>query len=61
MLKAAIKHATEEDKVRHRQIPSEALAKWSQKLEELKKETAEVLEEEKEEKQASSFGCGFIW
>ncbi|KAF7791845.1 hypothetical protein EIP86_002869 [Pleurotus ostreatoroseus] len=51
MLKAAIKHASGEDQVRHRQIPGEAVAKWSKKLEEMKEEVTEVLQEEKEEKQ----------
>lgn len=53
MLKAAIKHASGEDKVRHRQVPTEAVAKWSQRLEHLKKEITEILQEEKEEKQVS--------
>ncbi|CAL1695875.1 unnamed protein product [Somion occarium] len=51
MLKAAIKRASAEDKVRHRQVPAEAVAKWAQKLEDLKDEISEVLREEKEEKQ----------
>ncbi|CCM01972.1 uncharacterized protein FIBRA_04045 [Fibroporia radiculosa] len=51
MLKASIKHAMAEDSVRHRQIPPEAVAKWSAKLDDMKKEIAEVLQEEKEEKQ----------
>ncbi|KAJ3554550.1 hypothetical protein NM688_g3049 [Phlebia brevispora] len=51
MLKAAIKHAAGEDQVRHRQIPAEAVTKWSKKLDELKEEIGEVLQEEKEEKQ----------
>ncbi|THV04926.1 DEAD-domain-containing protein [Dendrothele bispora CBS 962.96] len=51
MLKAAIKHASSEDQVRHRIIPSEAVSKWVEKLEELKPEIAAVLQEEKEEKQ----------
>ncbi|EIN13726.1 DEAD-domain-containing protein [Punctularia strigosozonata HHB-11173 SS5] len=51
MLKAAIKHGAGDDQVRHRIVPSEAISKWSEKLELLKKEIAEVLEEEKEEKQ----------
>lgn len=51
MLKAAIKHASAEDKVRHRQVPTEAVSKWSQKLETLKDEISEVMREEKEEKQ----------
>ena len=51
MLKAAIKHASGEDQVRHRHVPPEAVAKWSQKLNDLKDEIAGVLQEEKEEKQ----------
>lgn len=61
MLKAAIKHASAEDKVRHRQVPAEAVAKWSQKLEGLKDEISEVLREEKEEKQVPfNFKSGFV-
>ncbi|KAH8102649.1 DEAD-domain-containing protein [Cristinia sonorae] len=51
MLKAAIKHASGEDMVRHRQVPAETVAKWSQKLEGLKSEISAVMDEEKEEKQ----------
>ncbi|EMD42037.1 hypothetical protein CERSUDRAFT_129370 [Gelatoporia subvermispora B] len=51
MLKAAIKHAAGEDQVRHRQVPAEAIAKWSEKLASLKNEISEILQEEKEEKQ----------
>lgn len=51
MLKAAIKHASGEDQVRHRHVPPESVAKWSQKLNDLKDEIAGVLQEEKEEKQ----------
>jgi ATP-dependent RNA helicase DDX27 len=51
VLKAAIKRSAGEDQVRHRTIPSEIVAKWSKKLEYLKDEIAEVLREEKEEKQ----------
>jgi ATP-dependent RNA helicase DDX27 len=51
MLKAAIKHSAGEDKVRHRVVPAEAVTKWTEKLEDLKGEIAEILEEEKEEKQ----------
>ena len=51
ILKAAIKRAAGEDQVRHRTISSEIVAKWSKKLESLKNEVAEVLREEKEEKQ----------
>lgn len=55
MLKAAIKHATAEDRVRHRQVPAEAVTKWSQKLEDLKDEISAILQEEKEEKQVRRF------
>ncbi|PSS37722.1 hypothetical protein PHLCEN_2v415 [Hermanssonia centrifuga] len=51
ILKAAIKHASGEDQVRHRQVPAEAVLKWSQKLDELKDEISAVLQEEREEKQ----------
>ncbi|EKM61030.1 uncharacterized protein PHACADRAFT_24252 [Phanerochaete carnosa HHB-10118-sp] len=51
ILKAAIKHASGEDQVRHRHVPPEAVQKWSKKLGELKDEIAGVLQEEKEEKQ----------
>ena len=54
MLKAAIKHAAAEDSVRHRQVPAEAVSKWAAKLDAMKKEIAEVLQEEKEEKQVCS-------
>lgn len=53
MLKAAIKHSAGEDQVRHRHVPPEVVAKWAQKLEDLKEEIAGVLHEEKEEKQVS--------
>lgn len=51
MLKFAIKHAAGEDQVRHRQIPAEVVAKWSQEIDNLKSEISEILREEKEEKQ----------
>ncbi|KAH7104364.1 DEAD-domain-containing protein [Auriculariales sp. MPI-PUGE-AT-0066] len=59
MLKAAIKHSANAQKddadkvdesVRHRVVPSDALAKWTGVMDELKDEIAKVLEEEKEEK-----------
>ncbi|KAI0735181.1 DEAD-domain-containing protein [Earliella scabrosa] len=50
MLKAAIKHSSGEDQVRHRQVPPEVVSKWSQKLDSLKQEISEILQEEKEEK-----------
>ncbi|KAJ7092749.1 DEAD-domain-containing protein [Mycena epipterygia] len=51
MLKAAIKHGADADQVRHRIVPAEAVAKWVDKLEDLKDEISEILKEEKEEKQ----------
>jgi ATP-dependent RNA helicase DDX27 len=50
-LKAAIKHSTNEDQVRHRIIPSEVVQTWFEKLESLTGEIADILLEEKEEKQ----------
>ncbi|KAH9849774.1 DEAD-domain-containing protein [Lenzites betulinus] len=50
LLKAAIKHSSSEDQVRHRQVPPEVVTKWSQKLDSLKGEITEILQEEKEEK-----------
>ncbi|CAA7261381.1 unnamed protein product [Cyclocybe aegerita] len=50
MLKAAIKHSSGEDQVRHRIVPSEVLQTWVQKLEGLTVEIAEILKEEKEER-----------
>ncbi|KIJ25753.1 hypothetical protein M422DRAFT_273273 [Sphaerobolus stellatus SS14] len=50
MLKAAIKRSGGEDKVRHRVIPAEAIAKWKATLDGLKDEVQAVLKEEKEEK-----------
>ena len=49
MLKAAIKHASDVDKVQHRTLPSEQVARWATKLEELNDKVAAILEEEKEE------------
>ncbi|KAF5390357.1 hypothetical protein D9757_002906 [Collybiopsis confluens] len=51
MLKAAIKHGSDKDKIRHRIVPQDAVSKWTGKLEGLKEEISEVLREEKEEKQ----------
>ena len=50
MLKAAIKHASNVDKVRHRTLPPEQVAQWAAKLGKLKDEVAAILKEEKEEK-----------
>ena len=50
MLKAAIKHASDTDKVRHRTIPSDQVAAWAAKLSDIREEISEVLKEEKEEK-----------
>lgn len=55
MLKAAIKHSAGDDQVRHRVVPAEAVAKWSEKLDNMKAEIAEILVEEKEEKHVIQF------
>ena len=49
MLKAAIQHASDVDKVRHRTLPPEQGAWWATKLEELNDVVAAILKEEKEE------------
>lgn len=51
LLKAAIRHGSDKDKVRHRIVPQDAVNKWVEKLESLKEEISEILHEEKEEKQ----------
>ena len=50
MLKAAIKHASDVDKVRNRTLPPEQVTRWATKLEDLIDEVAAFLKEEKEEK-----------
>ena len=50
MLKAAIKHASDVDKVWHRTLPPEQVARSATKLDKLNGEVAAILEEEKEEK-----------
>lgn len=50
MLKAAIKRSAGEDQVRHRVIPPDTIAKYTDKLENMKCEIAEIMKEEKEEK-----------
>ena len=60
MLKAAIKHASGEDQVRHRHVPPEVAAKWAQKLNDLKEEIVGVLQEEKEEKQVRCAGRALV-
>ena len=50
MLKAAIKHASDVDRVRHRTLPLEQVAQWATKLEELNDEVAAILEKENESK-----------
>jgi hypothetical protein len=54
MLKAAIKHSSGEDKIRHRIIPAEVVQTWFEKLENLNSEIADILTEEKEERQVGS-------
>lgn len=56
MLKAAIKHSVGEDRVRHRVVPPDTVAKFAERLESLKDEITEVMKEEKEEKQV----CGSV-
>ncbi|EAU93002.1 ATP-dependent RNA helicase drs1 [Coprinopsis cinerea okayama7 len=51
LLKAAIKHAAGEDQVRQRVLDTTVVQKYADKLEGLKGEIAEVMREEKEEKQ----------
>ncbi|KAJ8522525.1 hypothetical protein ONZ45_g897 [Pleurotus djamor] len=51
MLKAAIKHSAGADQIRHRIVPPEIIAHWADKLEAMKKEVAEIMHEEQEEKQ----------
>jgi hypothetical protein len=50
ILKAAIKHGTGADQVRHRVVPPDFVAKWASKLAELKDEVSAVLQQEQEEK-----------
>jgi ATP-dependent RNA helicase DDX27 len=54
MLKVAIKHASR-DHVRHRVIAPEVVMKLAKKLDNMKGEVAAVLQDEKEEKQASDW------
>ena len=49
MLKAAIKHVSVVDNVRHGTLPPEQVARRATKLEELNDKVAAILEEEKEE------------
>ena len=52
MLKAAIKHSSGEDQVRHRIVPTDILQNWVEKLTGFTEEVADILKEEKEEKHA---------
>ena len=56
MLKAAIKHSSGEDQVRHRIVPMEILQNWVEKLGGFTDEVAAILKEEKEEKHVT-FSC----
>jgi ATP-dependent RNA helicase DDX27 len=51
MLKAVIKHSSDQDNVRHRLIPAEAISKFFKEINSLKDEVTEILDEEKQEKQ----------
>ena len=50
MLKAAIKHASDVDKVWHCTLPPEQVVRWVTNLHKLNDDIAAILEEEKEEK-----------
>jgi ATP-dependent RNA helicase DDX27 len=52
LLKAAIKQS-EADQIRHRIIPTEAVADMAAKMEEMKDDIQAILKEEKEEKMVS--------
>jgi ATP-dependent RNA helicase DDX27 len=59
-LKAAIKHSSGEDKIRHRIVAAEVVQTWFEKIESLNSEIADILTEEKEERQvrlATFFLC----
>ena len=63
ILKAAIKHSSGEDKIRHRIIPAEVVQTWFEKVESLNCEIADILTEEKEERQVRPpvrFCVGFM-
>lgn len=51
MLKAAIKHGSDNGSVRQRTVPSEIISEWTSKIDELRDEVTAVLREEKELKQ----------
>ena len=58
ILKAAIKHSSGEDNIRHRLVPADIFPKWAKRIEALKDEVTTVLQEEKEEKQVTLIiGC----
>lgn len=61
MLKAAIKRSAGADKVRHRVVAADALAKWKETLDGLKDEVEAVLKEEKEEKAVSPISLIAVW
>jgi hypothetical protein len=60
MLKAAIKRS-EADKVRHRVVPADVVAKVAEQLRDLTDEVQEVLKEEKEEKLVSALLFQCTW
>jgi len=60
ILKAAIKHSAGEDRVRHRVVPPDTVAKFAEKLESLKGEIAEIMKEEKEEKQVRGYDIPLV-
>jgi ATP-dependent RNA helicase DDX27 len=52
-LKAVIKHAADQGRVRHRLLPTDVMQRWSEKLVDLKDEISAILLEEKEQKHVS--------
>lgn len=53
ILKAAIKHSSGGDRIRHRIIPAEFVQTWFERIDSLNNEIAAILAEEKEEKQVN--------
>jgi ATP-dependent RNA helicase DDX27 len=51
MLKAVIKHSSDQDNVRHRVLPADLVSQWATELDSLKDEVSEIMQEEKQEKQ----------
>jgi hypothetical protein len=54
MLKAVIKHSSDQDNIRHRLIPTEAISKMAADIDSMKDEVTEILQEEKQEKEVGA-------